>query len=116
MDDVIQIDDQWYYAAGSQKTDSRNQVLKQGDTFAVLDLLGDISRTGLGEQGVYHLGTRHLSHWELLINDRRPMLLNSTMKEDNSVLMVELTTPDIHEGDRLVLPKGQLHASRSIII
>lgn len=116
MDDVIQIDDQWYYAAGSQKTDSRNQVLKQGDTFAVLDLLGDISRTGLGEQGVYHLGTRHLSHWELLINDRRPMLLNSTMKEDNSVLMVELTTPDIHQGDRLLLPKGQLHASRSIII
>ncbi|MCG6156169.1 amylo-alpha-1,6-glucosidase [Rubinisphaera margarita] len=116
MDDVIQIDDEWYYAASSQRADSRSQVLKHGDTFVVLDLLGDIARTGLGEQGLYHNGTRHLSHWEVLIDDRRPMLLNSTMKEDNSVLVVELTTPDVHHGEELVLPKGHLSASRSMVV
>jgi len=116
VDDVIQVDDQWYIAASSHQSDTRTQVLKEGDTFAVFDRLGEIGRTGHGEQGLYHRGMRHLSRWELLINGRRTMLLNSTMKRDNSLLVVELTTPDIQSEEQLLLPKGVLHASRSLVI
>ena len=116
MDEVLQMDDQLYDAAHTQRADARTQVLKHGDTFAVLDLLGDISRTGLGESGLYHTGTRHLSRWDLLVNQRRPMLLNSTMKTDNSILVVELTTPDIHQEGKLVLPRGELHISRAQVV
>lgn len=116
MEDVIQIDDQWYVAADSHRADSRTQALKHGDTFAVFDRLGEIGLTGLGEQGLYDLGTRFLSKWELLIDGRRPMLLNSTMKEDNSVLVVEFTTPDIHLGDETLLAKGNLHVYRSLVV
>jgi len=116
VDDVIQVDDKWYIAASSHQSDTRTQVLKEGDTFAVFDRLGEIGKTGHGEQGLYHRGMRHLSRWEMLIQGRRTMLLNSTMKRDNSSLVVELTTPDIQEDDHPVLPKGVLHASRSLVM
>lgn len=116
MDDVIQVNDQWYVAASAHQADTRIQVLKHEDTFAVLDRLGEIGKTGHGEQGLYHRGMRHLSRWEMLLNGRRMMLLNSTMKQDNSLLLVELTTPDIQREDGVFLPKGIIHASRSLIV
>ncbi len=36
-------------------------MLKHGDTFAVFDHYGDIKPGGLGEEGLYHEGTRYLS-------------------------------------------------------
>jgi len=114
--DVIQINDQWYFSASSPRADIRTQVLKEGDTFAVFDRLGEISRTGLGEQGLYFHGTRHLSEWELLVNGRRPLVLSSNTREDNSELVVEMTTPDIHDDDDVVLAKGHLHLFRSLVV
>ena len=37
------------------------RVLKHDETFAVFNRYGDVIPIGLGEQGLYHLGTRHLS-------------------------------------------------------
>ena len=38
---------------------------------------------------------------------RRPLLLSSTVKEDNVLLAVDLTNPDLHDGDgTLALPRG----------
>ncbi|SFI10086.1 amylo-alpha-1,6-glucosidase [Planctomicrobium piriforme] len=116
MEDVILVNDQWYFSATSPRADARTQVLKQGDTFAVFDRRGEMGKSGLGEQGLYHLGMRHLDQWEILLNGRRPMLLNSTIKEDNSLLVVECTTPDIHDGNEVTLPKGTLHVFRSITV
>ena len=42
-------------------TDDRTRVLKHGDTFAVFDHSGQIKPGGLGEEGLYHEGTRYLS-------------------------------------------------------
>jgi glycogen debranching enzyme len=116
MEDVIHVNDQWYIAASSNRADNRTQVLKQGDTFAVFDRMGTMGKSGLGEHGLYHRGMRHLSGWDLIINGRHPMLLSSNMKQDTSLLVVEMTTPDIHEGDEIVLPKGSLHVFRSLIV
>jgi glycogen debranching enzyme len=41
-----------------------------------------------------------------------PMLLNSTIKIDNSLLVVDQTTPDIYRGEQLLIGKGTLHLHR----
>lgn len=100
----------------SPREDDRTRVLKEGDTFVVFDRHGEIICDGAGEHGLYYLGTRHLSCWRLAVAGRSPMLLNSTVKLDNSLLVVDQTTPDIVEGDRLVIGKGLLHVHRVIAV
>lgn len=116
MEDVIQIDDQWYVLATSSRDDERTRVLKSGETFGVFDRFGDISHIGLGEQGLYHDGTRYLSSLEFRINQRRPMLLNSSVAKDNLLLAVDLTTPDLYSGETLAIPKGTVHIFRSKLL
>jgi len=116
LKDAIQIDDRWYVLATSSHTDDRTLVLKYADTFALFDRHGDIQPVGIGDQGLYHEGTRFLSSYELRLNERRPVLLNSTVREDNSLLTVDLTTPDLYEGDKLVIPKDTLHVFRGILL
>lgn len=114
--DVIQVDERWYVLATSSRADDRTRVLKHGDTFGLFDRYGDIHHLGNGEQGLYHEGTRFLSHFELQVNEQRPLLLNSTVKEDNTLLVVDLTTPDLYDGARRILGKGQLHVFRSKLL
>lgn len=116
VDDVVRINDQWYVLATSSRADDRTHVLKHGETFAVVDRYGDIQHLGLGEQGIYHEGTRFLSYFELNINEQRPLLLNSTVKQDNTLLTVALTTPDLYEDGYLVTHKGVLHILRSKLL
>src|SRR5262245_4401221 len=93
--------------------DGHIKVLKQGDTFGVFDRDGDIRCFKFGPQGLYHEGTRFLSHFELTLNGERPMLLSSTVKEDNVLLNIDLTNPDLtHEG-QVAMPRGSLHLSRA---
>lgn len=117
MDEVIEVENQYYIRATSERVDDRTRVLKHGETFALFDRRGDIARFGrLGEQGIYFEGTRFLSRLELLLNDRRPMLLSSTVNEDNALLAVDLSNPDImHDGD-VVVPSGTLHLFRATFL
>src|SRR5437588_1331114 len=101
--------DPFYILATSPVADESARVLKEGDTFAVFDHYGDIKPTGLGEEGIYHEGTRYLSCLLLGLGQGRPMLLSSTVKEDNDVLAVDLTNPDVFSANRLVIPRGTLH-------
>ncbi len=116
MDDAIRIAERWYVLATSSRTDDRTRVLKHGETFAVFDRFGDIHAIGTGEHGVYHQGTRFLSQWELRVNGQRPMLLGSSVKQDNSLLTVDLTTPDLYEGGTLAVLKGTVHIARSRLL
>lgn len=116
MEDAIQIGSQWYIPAVSPHADDRARVLKGGDTFAVFDRHGEISHIGLGEQGLYSLGARHLSQWELAVAGRSPLLLNSTVKLDNSVLLVDQTNPDLFVEGTLWLAKGRVHLRRSLAV
>jgi glycogen debranching enzyme len=111
--ELAQFDDQYYILATSSLADERTRVLKHGETFAVFDRHGDIQPIGLGEQGLYHEGTRFLSRLELRIGPVRPLLLSSTVKEDNVLLAVDLTNPDVHLDQRPLIPRGTLHIFRS---
>ena len=88
-------------------------MLKQGDTFGVFDRNGDIHSLRTGSQGLYHEGTRFLSRFELTINGERPLLLSSTVKEDNVLLSVDLTNPDLTHDGQVEIARGALHLSRT---
>src|SRR5579862_927551 len=97
--EVIEVGDQYYILAKSALADDRTHVLKHGDTFAIFDRYGDIQPVGLGEQGIFHGGTRFLSKLVLQIAGKRPMLLSSTIREDNLLLSIDLSNPDLVDGN-----------------
>lgn len=113
MEGVNRRNDQCHIVASSSLTDSHIEVLKQGDTFGLFDQYGDINALRTGSQGLYHEGTRFLSRFELTINGERPLLLSSTVKEDNVLLNVDLTNPDLAQDGRTAIPRGALHLSRT---
>jgi glycogen debranching enzyme len=107
--------DQFYILSTSARTDDRTRVMKHGDTFAVFDRFGDIEQFGNGELGVYDHDTRILSRLTLRLDGRRPLLLSSTIKDDNAVLAVDLMNPDLQRGDELI-PRGTVHVDRSRVL
>ena len=113
MEEVIRLHDQYYILATSSRSDERTRVLKQGDTFAIFDHFGDVVPFGLGEQGLYHAGTRHLSRLDLRLNGARTLLLSSAVREDNDLFVVDLTNPDIPLGADAVFRRDILHVFRS---
>jgi glycogen debranching enzyme len=117
VNQVIKVEDRYYILATSALTDDRTRVLKQGELFGVFDRFGDIVTYGLGEQGpsqgLYYEGTRFLSSLVLRLNGERPLLLSSTVRDDNSVLAVDLTNADVYENGVVTIQRGTLHLFRS---
>jgi glycogen debranching enzyme len=113
LEDVIQIKDQYYVLATSSLADDRTRVLKYGETFAVLNRRGDIESIGLGEQGLYHRGTRHLSKLVLKLGDDVPQLLRSSIQDDNAFLTLDVMNTDVYNEGILSLPRGSIHLFRS---
>jgi glycogen debranching enzyme len=109
MEEIIRVQDNYYILATSSRVDHQPRVLKHGDTFAVLDRYGNIQQIGLGEQGIYHGGARHLSGLEMRLEDRRMLLLSSTVRDDNAMLTVDLTNPDIVVDGEVALARDQVH-------
>jgi glycogen debranching enzyme len=111
--DVIEIGSQFYIRAQSSLADSRTLVLMHRDTFAVFDRNGDILPLGVGQQGIFHNETRHLSRLELRIGRLRPLLLSSNIREDNILLSIDLTNPDMETESGEFLPSGSVHIYRT---
>jgi len=114
--EVIRIRDEFYIRSSSPRVDVRRRVLKQGDTFAVFDRFGDIETLGTGELGLYYQDTRFLSRLTLKLGKDRPLLLSSTVREDNAVMAVDATNPDVWRDSEIVVPRGTVHFFRSKIL
>ena len=113
MDNVDRRIDQYQIVASSSLTDEHIEVLKQGDTFGLFDQYGDIHSLRTGSHGLYHEGTRFLSRFVLTLNGERPLLLSSTVKQDNVLLNVDLTNPDMTADGQVKISRGSLHLSRT---
>jgi glycogen debranching enzyme len=113
MSEEIPIDP--YYILASRSANLA-RVLKYGDTFAIFDSQGDMDGAGLQPQGIYHRGTRFLSRLVLRIQGYRPLLLSSTIVEDNALLAVDLSNPDIYVERELRIPRGTVHIFRSTFL
>ena len=92
------------------------RTLKHDDTFVVLDSHGDIGASAGGPDGLFNADTRYLARLELVLNDMQPLLLGSNLRNDNSGLTVDLTNPDIYDGDRLIFRKDTIHIVRTIFL
>jgi glycogen debranching enzyme len=107
-------DDRYQILAASSLTLSGARVLKHGDTFAVFDRHGDIRPYGIeGAQGLYHEGTRFLSALRVRLGGQRPLLLSSTVREDNILLGVDSMNPDLTHAGQVMIPHGTIHVLRS---
>ena len=113
MEDVIQIDNQYYLLATSSLADDRSRVLKYGKTFGVFNRFGDVETVGLAEQGIYHDGTRYLSRFALKLGGEAPQLLRSTIRDDNAFLTVDCMNVDLPDGDGVQVQRGSIHLFRS---
>jgi glycogen debranching enzyme len=105
-----------FYIPGSAPSTRPRRILKHGDCFAILDSHGDIGAAAGGPDGIFFCDTRHLSHLEMLLNGKQPLLLGSNVRDDNSLLTVDLTNPDIFLNQKLVLPKDVLHVVRTLFV
>jgi glycogen debranching enzyme len=105
---------QFFVAAASSLQERRPRTLKHGDTFGLFDDNGDAIATAGGADGLYHCDTRYLSQLYLTVDGVRPMLLSSTLRDDNAILTCDLTNPDYRDRDgKLVLGHDLIHVRRS---
>src|ERR1700722_195173 len=91
-------------------------TMKHDDCLLVFDSHGDIGASSGGPDGLFKCDTRYLSHFEMLINGLQPLLLGSNLSDDNFILSVDLTNPDIYYENRIVLQKDQLHVARTVFV
>lgn len=113
MSEIISVHDQYYILASSVLSDEQKWILKDGDTFSICNRLGDIKPLGHGEQGIYQHGTRFLSRSEFRMAGQKPLLLSSSITDDNLLLTVDLTNPDFYMADGTLVPRGTLHIFRT---
>ena len=105
-----------YYIVAESGPDPETRALKDGETFGVFDVFGDISGRGAGAgQGLYHDGTRHLSLCQLRLTGHRPFLLGSSTGAGGHVLTVHLTNPDLPGDHELLWPRS-VHARAADVV
>jgi len=113
LGDIIRIKEKYYVLASSALADDRTCVLKYGDTFGVFNRYGDIEVVGQGQLGLFHVETRHLDRMTIRLGGKTPLLLSSTVRDDNAFLSVDLTNVDIEVQNSSVIPRGIFHVYRS---
>ena len=79
----------------------------------MFDHLGDIQTSGLGEQGLYFEGTRHVSELLLRLWNARPLPLSSVIETNNFLFTADLTNLDVSHLNEVAIPRGTLHLKRS---
>ena len=113
---VEQVQESPFYIPMTGPAARPRRSLKHDDTFIVLDSHGDIGASAGGPDGLFNTDTRYLAHLELLLDDVQPLLLGSSLRDDNSALTVDLTNPDVYRNGRIVLQKDILHIVRTIFL
>jgi glycogen debranching enzyme len=116
MEETLRLDESYSIIAESERPATPLRVLKQGESFGVFDQTGNIRPADAGEQGLYHDGTRFLSRFELVLCERRPLLLSSTISADNTVFVADLTNPDVRHDSHVEIPRGEIHLVRSRVL
>ena len=107
-------DPDYHVASTSPFSERRTHALKSGDTFGVFDGNGDVlDGPGIAD-GIYHRDTRYLSRLDLKLNGAVPIVLSSILRDNNAMLICDLTNPDFLDADNhVVLPHDTIHIRRS---
>jgi glycogen debranching enzyme len=78
----------------------------------LFDHRGDIVAGEGNSDGLYLHDTRFLSQFELRLNGAPLLLLSSNVQEDNAVLTVDLTNPELISRDGVALRGELIHVNR----
>ena len=105
-----------FYIPATGPASRPRRALKHGDTFLVVDSHGDIGASAGGPDGLFHADTRFLSSLELRLSGAQPLLLGSNLRDDNTLLAVDLTNPDVYVDGQIVLQKDIVHVARTIFL
>lgn len=122
MPDTVGLDDKApdeqgaFYIKSTGPSSRPRHTLKHGDSFIVCDSHGDVGASAGGPDGLFNHDTRFLSHLELLINGMQPLLLGSSIRDDNVSLSVDLTNPDIYRDGHVALARDTIHIVRTMYI
>src|SRR4029453_7465583 len=104
---------QFFIPAATSLQERRPRTLKHGDSFGVFDPNGDAVAGPGSPEGLYHRDTRYLSHLLVTLDGQRPMLLSSTLRDDNAMLTCDLTNPDLYDTmGRLIVEHDLVHLRR----
>ena len=113
MSDIIELGNEFYIRARSSLADIHTRVLMQGDLFGVFDRCGDLRAIGSGGHGLFYSESRHLSKSVLRSANGPLMLLSSTVTQDNSRLIIDLTNPEFDLPGGRRMPQRTVHLQRT---
>ena len=113
---VVPLSEASFYIPATGSVMRPRRTLKHGDTFIVTDNHGDIGASVGDPDGLFHADTRFLSYLELLLNGEHPLLLGSNVRDDNTMLAVDLTNPDFYDDGHITLQKDIVHIARTIFL
>ena len=111
-----QMEDTFYILATDAPADYVSRVLKDGETFAVFDPHGDIQAAGVGQEGLYHEGTRFLSRLLFKLGNARPLSSQFRGHGRQFALRREFDQPGRLPERTLMLPRGTLHITRTKLL
>ena len=88
-------------------------VLKNEETFAILDSRGEICPDLQHDAGIFHRGARHVSRLQVLLWDRSPVVLSSTERGAVGVHVSHLSNNDGGGGGPAAMT---VHLERSTVL
>ena len=106
--------EQFVVPAATSLQERQLRTLKHDNMFAVFNQNGDAQADAGNPTGIYYCDTRYLSRFSLTFDGARPILLSSTIRDDNATLTCDLTNPDLyHKNGRLAYQHDLIHIRRS---
>jgi glycogen debranching enzyme len=72
-----------------------------------------VQTSGLGEEGLFYDGMRHLSALSLNLWNARPLLLSSTVATNNFLFTADLANLDVFSEGAMAIHRGTLHLVRT---
>jgi glycogen debranching enzyme len=91
-------------------------VLKHGDCFAVFDAFGDFQSAAPAAEGLFYEDTRSLSQLALAVDGVRPLLLSSSVSDDNAALVVDLSAPSVAGRARAAAGHDTVHVAKRVSV
>lgn len=91
-------------------------VLKDGETFAMLDSRGEINPEIHPDSGIFHRGCRHVSRLQLLLWERSPAVLSSTERGEMGLHVSHLSSSSSPHAGGDSPPPGAVHLERNTVL
>jgi glycogen debranching enzyme len=108
--------DRYYIRTSAAGSGIPRLVVKCEDAFFVSDHHGDFPELTESEFGFYVGGTRFLRALELAVHGHRPLHLNAAVSDDGRQVAVDLTNPDLREGDAVILKGRLVRLARRLVL